>query len=53
MHYLVHFSVNKEGEEGHINQPQQKKKDSFLKLETPSTPQKDVFLWLRIQLSYF
>jgi hypothetical protein len=39
VHFLVDFSVNKEGEEGHINHPQQKKKDSFLKLEThPSTP---------------
>jgi hypothetical protein len=26
MHFLVDFSVTKEGEEGHINQPQQKKR---------------------------
>jgi hypothetical protein len=25
-HFLVDFSVNKEGEDGHINQPQQKKR---------------------------
>jgi hypothetical protein len=26
MHFLVDFSVNKDGEEGHINHPQQKKR---------------------------
>jgi hypothetical protein len=32
---LVDFSVNKEGEEGHINHPQQQKKRFFLETWNP------------------
>ncbi len=44
MHYLVHFSVNKEGEEGHINQPQQKKKILSWNLK-PHPPHKRMFFF--------
>ncbi len=45
MHFLVDFSVTKEGEEGHINQPQQKKRFFLETWNPPIHPKKRMFFF--------